>query len=86
MYKTLTATFDGQALWPEAPLDLEMNERYVIRVESVLGDNGEEGDVWDLLEALAGTVDAPSDWAAEHDRYLYGTVTRSSQAILARHN
>ena len=58
MYKTLTATFDGQALWPESPLDLEMNGRYVILVEPVPADSSDEGSVWDLLETLAGTVDA----------------------------
>jgi hypothetical protein len=47
-----------------------MNGRYVILVEAVPLVDGEEGDVWDLLETLAGTVDAPSDWAAEHDHYL----------------
>ncbi len=82
MYKTLTATFDGQALWPESPLDLEMNGRYMILVEAVPSVDGEEGDVWDLLETLAGTVDAPSDWAAEHDHYLYGTPKRHSETML----
>ena len=32
--------------------------------------------VWDILESLAGTIDAPADWAAEHDHYLYGTLKR----------
>lgn len=82
MYKTLTATFDGHVLWPESPLDLEMNKRYVVLIEAVPPANGEEGDVWDLLEALTGTVDAPSDWAVEHDHYLYGTPKRSSEAAL----
>ncbi len=81
MYKTLTVTFDGQALWPESPLDLEMNGRYVILVEPVPADSGEEGNVWDLLETLAGTVGAPSDWSAEHDHYLYGTPKRYSETV-----
>ena len=81
MYKTLTVTFDGQALWPESPLDLEMNGRYVILVEPVPVDSSEEGSVWDLLETLAGTVDAPSDWAAEHDHYLYGALKRYSGTV-----
>lgn len=37
-----------------------------------------EGGVWDLLEQVAGTVEMPSDWASEHDHYLYGTPKRSS--------
>ena len=31
------------------------------------------GDAWDVLESLTGTVEAPTDWSAEHDHYLYGT-------------
>ena len=30
-------------------------------------------DLSDLLGRLAGTVEAPADWSAEHDHYLYGT-------------
>lgn len=32
-----------------------------------------EDDAWDVLESMIGTVEAPSDWSAEHDHYLYGT-------------
>jgi hypothetical protein len=74
MYKTVTATFDGQALWPETMLDLEPNTRYVVTVEVAPPENGEEDDAWDVLEVLTGTVEAPSDWASEHDHYLYGTA------------
>ena len=38
-----------------------------------------EVDALAILESLAGTVDAPSDWAAEHDHYLYGTPKRSDR-------
>ena len=31
---------------------------------------------WDAIEALAGTVEGPEDWAAEHDHYLRGTPKR----------
>jgi len=31
------------------------------------------GNAWDILESLTGTVEAPADWSAEHDHYLYGT-------------
>lgn len=30
-------------------------------------------NAWDVLESLMGTVEAPADWSAEHDHYLYGT-------------
>ncbi|MEJ7813305.1 MAG: hypothetical protein WKG32_23050 [Gemmatimonadaceae bacterium] len=35
---------------------------------------------WDLLGDLAGKLAAPSDWASEHDHYLYGSPKRSSAA------
>jgi hypothetical protein len=31
------------------------------------------GNAWDMLESLTGSVEAPADWSAEHDHYLYGT-------------
>ncbi len=33
----------------------------------------ESKDAWDILETLTGSVDAPPDWAEQHDHYLYGT-------------
>lgn len=36
----------------------------------------ESGNAWDILESLTGTVEAPADWSAEHDHYLYGTPKR----------
>ncbi|MFN5857384.1 MAG: hypothetical protein ACK456_16075 [Pseudanabaenaceae cyanobacterium] len=35
----------------------------------------------DLLENLMGTVDAPEDWSAEHDHYLYGTPKRQDDNV-----
>jgi hypothetical protein len=37
-----------------------------------------QADAFAVLEALAGSVEAPADWAAEHDHYLYGTPKRGS--------
>lgn len=73
MNQTITAVFDGRVLRPDAPLDLEPNKRYVLTIEST---PTHEDNAWDALESLAGTVDAPSDWATEHDHYLYGTPKR----------
>jgi hypothetical protein len=30
-------------------------------------------NTWDILSSLVGSVDAPEDWAKQHDHYLYGT-------------
>lgn len=31
------------------------------------GSSKEPENAWDVLETLTGTVEAPSDWSAEHD-------------------
>ncbi len=31
-------------------------------------------NAWDTLDKMAGSIAAPTDWAAEHDHYLYGTA------------
>lgn len=38
-----------------------------------------QSDALAVLETLIGTVEAPCDWAAEHDHYLYGTPKRADQ-------
>ncbi|MBI4787749.1 MAG: hypothetical protein HY782_11955 [Chloroflexi bacterium] len=75
MTKTLTAVFDGHTLLPDSPLDLEPNTRYVITIRE-FAIPGAEGDAWDVLSTLTGVIDAPVDWAGEHDHYLYGTPKR----------
>jgi hypothetical protein len=77
--KTLTAVFDGQFLRPDAPLDLEPNARYVITI-APQPEPVADGGLWDLLERVAGTITAPSDWAAEHDHYLYGAPKHSTES------
>jgi hypothetical protein len=77
--KTLTAVFDGQFLRPDEPLDLEPNTRYVITIAPE-PEPHVNGDAWDLLDQMTGTINAPSDWAAEHDHYLYGAPKRSAES------
>ena len=36
----------------------------------------ESGNAWNVLESLTGTVEAPADWSAEHNHYLYSTPKR----------
>lgn len=75
MAQTIIAVFDGQVLRPETPLALEANRRYQVTITPVAtGDD--ERTAWDVLDALAGSVDAPPDWSAQHDHYLYGTPRR----------
>ena len=41
----------------------------------------ESGNAWDVLESLTGTTEAPTDWSAEHDHYLYGTPKHQSNEV-----
>ena len=75
MNKTLTVVFDGQVLQPESPVELIPGERYRVTIEPV-DVEGQSHDAWDVLEMVAGTVEAPADWAVQHDHYLYGTPRR----------
>ncbi len=78
MDKTLTAVFDGQVLRPDSPPDLEPNTRYVVTVRKA-DVVPPAGDAWDVLDEHLGAVEAPDDWAAEHDHYLYGTPKRTGE-------
>ena len=75
MTRILTAIFDGEVLRPEGTIDLKPNARYRVTIEDEV-EISEEQSAWDVLEQLAGTVEAPEDWAAEHDHYLYGSPKR----------
>jgi hypothetical protein len=83
MEKIATVYYDGEVFRPEGPVDLEPNTRYVISIESVptplATPTSFEGckTAWDVLDRLAGSIEGPGDWAAEHDHYLYGTPKRS---------
>jgi hypothetical protein len=35
-----------------------------------------DANAWDVLEQLIGAVEAPADWANEHDHYLSGAPKR----------
>lgn len=71
MVTTVTATFDGQVLQPDWPLELEVNTRYLITVHKI-PTKPENGTAWGILAEFTGTIEAPSDWSEEHDHYLYG--------------
>ncbi len=77
MSKTVTVVFDGQVLRLETPIELKLNQRYVVTIQSESADESSENVGWDAISSLVGSIDAPADWAAEHDHYLYGTPKRS---------
>jgi hypothetical protein len=75
--KQLTVIFDGKVFHPETDIDLKSNTRYLISIVSEAEiPEKPSGDAWDILEDMAGTIEAPEDWSKEHDHYLYGTPKR----------
>jgi hypothetical protein len=72
MEKSFEVLFDGEVFRPASPPGLEPNTRYVITIHEAAPAASDMG-AWDVLESLAGTIEAPADWATQHDHYLYGT-------------
>jgi hypothetical protein len=81
MDKTATVLFDGEVLRPSGRLDLEPNTMYEITIkptESAV--KKKEGQtLWEFFAEVAGTVDAPEDWSAEHDHYIHGSPKRAGR-------
>lgn len=47
--------------------------------EIVLTKTEPEKNAWELLEDMAGSMEAPEDWSQEHDHYLYGTSKQCTE-------
>jgi hypothetical protein len=76
MSQTITAVFDGTVLRPDTKVNLRANNRYIITIVELPTATAAKQDAWDILETLTGSLEAPIDWATEHDHYLYGTPKR----------
>lgn len=60
---------DDPVQLPEgAEVSVEINANG--KVETA-GGNG--SSIWAKLRGIAGTVEGPEDWAANHDHYIHGT-------------
>lgn len=78
MTKTLKARFDGRVLVPEQPVDLPQNCVLKIHVEEAAEPEAIAplAALADWAEQLPDDPDSPTDLAAQHDHYLYGTPKR----------
>ncbi len=72
MDKIATVYFDGDVFRPETPIDLEPNALYVISIQAAL-ESPAAGTLSELLRNLAGKVEGPPDWSAEHNHYIHGS-------------
>ncbi len=70
------AHFDGKNLCPEEPVALPENVRLRVTVAETEPQKPSVPtgplDVFERLAAETGLIVGPTDWAAEHDHYLYG--------------
>lgn len=73
MTQTVIAHFDGKVIVPDEPLQLPVGQRLRVQVEVV---EPASPPFASLLGFAADLPDAPSDLAAQHDHYLYGTPKR----------
>jgi hypothetical protein len=78
MPRTVPVVFDGEVFRPTEPVDLPPN----VRAEVVIPDDRAEQEPARSPRAIqrildrARAMDLPSDLAAQHDHYLYGTPKR----------
>jgi predicted DNA-binding antitoxin AbrB/MazE fold protein len=69
MIRTLEATFDGQVLRPDKPLELQPNTRVRITIET---ETPPEKLRSFLQTARSLNLQGPADWSARIEEYLYG--------------
>jgi hypothetical protein len=76
MARTVTAIFDGEVFRPTEPLDLPAHAEYRLTIDEQTPVASE--DEFPLMRylKLAQDLDLPSDFAEQHDHYLYGTPKR----------
>ncbi len=67
----LTAFFDGHIFKPTGEICLIPNRQYVLLIKQK-DEVSQSLNALDVLDKLTGTVEAPEDWAVNHDHYLYG--------------
>jgi|GEM_PF-1798617 len=75
---------DGRLRIPNEE-DLDFVSRVIGALKTTLGlpsgneglpRSGDDAAFWDSLESMTGRIEAPRDWSAEHDHYLYGVPRR----------
>jgi predicted DNA-binding antitoxin AbrB/MazE fold protein len=71
MTKTLEATYDGEVLRPDEPLELAPQTRVQITIETIDESKESSQSFQDLAASLE--LDGPSDWSENFEQYLYGT-------------
>lgn len=76
---TLRVRFDGRVLVPEGPVNLPRDRVLEVQIGPVSSGEEKDSPLAELAEwasTLSDNPEAPTDAAAQHDHYLYGTPKR----------
>lgn len=73
MTQSIAAHFDGKVIVPDEPVELPVGQPLRIHLELAASPPPRFAD---LLGFAADLPDVPSDLAAQHDHYLYGSPKR----------
>ena len=71
MTKTLEATYDGEVIRFDEPLELEPNTRLLITIETWCKTAKKRRSFLQTAKSL--NLEGPSDWSARIEDYLYKT-------------
>ena len=70
MTKTLEATFDGEVLRPDEPIELPPNTRVRVTIDTTVKLERRPFAFFEVARSL--NLEGPPDWARNFDDYLYG--------------
>jgi hypothetical protein len=73
---TLYATFDGQVIRPDEPIDLTPNTRLRVTIEPAEVKEPAKRPSSFIRTALSLQVEGPPDWSENIEKYLYGDGAR----------
>lgn len=77
MTRTVNATFDGNVLRTDEPVDLEPNTRVRVTIETLEPTTEEAVS---LLDTAAGlNLEGPADWSERFEDYLHGRDNEHEQ-------
>lgn len=77
MTRTVNATFDGDVLRTDEPVDLKPNTRVRVTIETVESETEEPMSLLDIAASL--NLEGPEDWSERFEEYLYGRDNEHEQ-------
>ena len=75
---TVRARYDGHVFIPEGPVDLPVGCELEISISCAPIRRSTLTRLAEIAEQFPSNPDLPTDLAAQHDHYLYGTPKKNS--------